>query len=133
MVDDDAPQKYKPTIGCAFRRKQLARGRSERAITFIEATRSFIRMHITSCDVIMIVYDSTNRSSFEEVISLQKTISNSCPVFLIATKTDSGKQQVKNSEGQDYAKDNGMYYFEFSALTGKGSLDVFEHLYHVLS
>ena len=71
----------------------------------------------------MLVYDITNRQSFEECKQFYKNeIKNYCKkdikVFLIGNKTDLEEQRVvSKEEGANFAEENKYYFKETSCMT----------------
>ncbi|CAI4224143.1 unnamed protein product [Auanema sp. JU1783] len=97
---------------------------------FKSITRSYYRNSVG----IMLVFDITNRASFEHINSwLQEAESNvggpypeQCVFQLIGHKSDCGaKRQVDYEEGEYYAKYHRMKYIETSAITGENVLEAF--------
>ena len=82
---------------------------------------------------ILVVYDITNRSSFENVSSwlteIEKNASKNVYKFLIGNKTDlEDKRKVTYQEGKDFAESNGMKFMETSAKTASKVQEAFELL-----
>jgi len=85
---------------------------------------------------LILVYDMTDRSTFEEVPKwFQAIAQGACPSggmlltgSLVANKADMVQNiQVKTQEGQDLAKMMSMDYFEASAKTGQNVSEIFLH------
>ena len=94
---------------------------------FHSITRSF---YLTAKGII-IVYDVTNRKSFEQVhywlneISIQREDNIFIPKILVANKTDLIERKVSFEEGLKLAKKNNMTFFETSANTGENVNEMF--------
>ena len=79
---------------------------------------------------IIVMYDLTNRDSFENIkswINLIKQATSNKTVILIANKLDLAKDEriVSESEGEKLAKDNDIMFFEGSVSTGENVDKIF--------
>ena len=82
---------------------------------------------------ILVVYDITNRQSFEHVnswlIEIEKNGNKNVYKFLIGNKNDLEDQRVvTKEEGEEFASINGMDFFETSAKTDYQVQDAFIQL-----
>ena len=82
---------------------------------------------------ILVVYDITNRESFEHVnswlIEIEKNGNKNVYKFLIGNKNDLEDQRVvTKEEGEEFASINGMDFFETSAKTDYQVQDAFIQL-----
>jgi len=84
-----------------------------------------------------LVYDVTNRSSFEHIKTCLKAFQEMSGPHVVATlvgnmvdlvESDASKRQVDSTEAFDFAKQNNVKFFETSAKTGHNVANVFEHL-----
>ncbi|KAL4477447.1 hypothetical protein ABPG74_002597 [Tetrahymena malaccensis] len=100
---------------------------------------SYYRKHIfeniiyKQVDVFVVVYDITNRETFESVFQLCQDYSKKStqdPVFIIAgSKQDLyDERQISYQEGSELAKSLGFAFFEISAKTGYQVEELFEYL-----
>ena len=80
----------------------------------------------------LIVFDLTNRKSFESIprwISEISAYLPGIPMELVGNKIDLvDSRRVTSAEGQDMAKEKNMTFFETSAKEGNGIDEVFNHL-----
>jgi len=80
------------------------------------------------------VFDITNKESFDKLDSWVKGTRRYVPgedviVSIIGNKTDLASQRViSTADGQKFATDHQMDYYETSALTGENVMSAFEHL-----
>jgi small GTP-binding protein len=79
---------------------------------------------------IIIMYDLTKRSTFENLDKWMHVLSQSVSgkvKFLVANKLDKASEQriVSEEEGQKYADENNMKFFEASGYTGKNVENIF--------
>lgn len=99
-----------------------------------EKFRSLSRQYYKQADGCLLVYDITNRDSFEE---LQKyyinEIKDNCKpeikIILLGNKSDLGEQrQVNPEDGADFALKNGFTFLETSCYKNTNVADGFETL-----
>ena len=96
-----------------------------------EAFKSITRSYYQNSACAMIVYDITNKKSFENVTSWLNECKEMCSkdilIILIGNKTDlEGKRVVTQKEGKDLAEENNLFFYETSALDGTNVEDVFD-------
>ena len=85
------------------------------------------------CHVILIVYDVTERKSFQNVTTwvecIDKFAKSNVLRILVGNKTDlEDKRVVTNEEGKKLAEANGLKYYEISALKITGLHEMFEDI-----
>ena len=95
-----------------------------------EAFRSITRSYYKSSTCAFIVYDITNKSSFKSVASWLNECREMCYkdilICLVGNKTDlENKRIVSKEEGQKFAEDNGLLFFETSAQDGTNIEELF--------
>ena len=83
------------------------------------------------CHVILVVYDVTERKSFQNVTTwvecIEKFAKSNVLKILVGNKTDlEDKRVVTTEEGKKLAMDNGLKYYEISALKITGLHEMFE-------
>ena len=85
----------------------------------------------------LIVYDVTKKSTFEHATNWLKNINEmaekNCITYLIGNKVDllenhESNREVSTEEARKYAKENGLRFYETSALTSVKINDCFEDL-----
>ena len=91
------------------------------------------RQYYNDAHGILLVYDITNRESFDSIINWQNEIRNNAPadsvLFLIANKTDLNKERVVTElEGKKKAEELGMLFIEVSAKNGDNIILLFENI-----
>lgn len=81
---------------------------------------------------LLLVYDVSDAHSFDELdtwmAEARKHGLKKCPGALCANKVDM-RREVSEDEGREWAKANGMRYFETSAATGASVAEMFEYLF----
>jgi Ras-related protein Rab-2A len=95
-----------------------------------EAFRSITRSYYKSSTCAFIVYDITNKKSFTNVVSWLNECREMCfrdvLICLVGNKTDlENKRIVSKEEGQKFADDNGLLFFETSAQDGTNIEELF--------
>ena len=95
-----------------------------------EAFRSITRSYYKSSTCAFIVYDITNKKSFTNVVSWLNECREMCYkdilICLVGNKTDlDSKRAVSKEEGQKFADDNGLLFFETSAQDGTNIEELF--------
>ncbi len=104
--------------------------------------KRFRRIYYNGAEAAFIVFDITNRESFEEVKDWFKELNelideSDIPIILVGNKDDLAEQRVVSiAEGEALAKSlsiSGIEYIETSALTGSNVKDAFELIaYHYI-
>eukprot|EP01062_Namystynia_karyoxenos_P029612 TRINITY_DN2222_c0_g2_i1.p1 TRINITY_DN2222_c0_g2~~TRINITY_DN2222_c0_g2_i1.p1 ORF type:complete len:215 (+),score=83.55 TRINITY_DN2222_c0_g2_i1:100-744(+) len=113
-------------IDCGDKRIKLQIWDTAGQERFNNITRSYYR----GSDGILVVYDVTNRESFEHVTKwlgeLQKNTSDDAVRFLVGNKCDLSSQQVVTEQmGRAVAEERGMEFMQTSAKTGHNVEEVF--------
>ena len=83
------------------------------------------------CHVILVVFDVTERKSFQNVTTwvecIDKFAKSNVLRILVGNKTDlEDKRVVSTEEGKELAAQNGLKYYEISALKITGLHEMFE-------
>ena len=94
-----------------------------------EKYRSLIPSYLRGASIIFLVYDLTWRESFDAIKSWlgfvnQYTSKDQVKLVLVGNKSDL-ERKVKNEEGKKLAEKEGMLFFETSAKTADGIVDMF--------
>ena len=93
---------------------------------FRSITRAYFKNSVCAC----VVYDITNKRSFEGVKSWIEDCKKQSPktvfLILVGNKIDlENSREVSYEEGEAYAKKNGMLFLETSAKTGQNINEIF--------
>ena len=79
---------------------------------------------------IVLVYDRTNRKSFDNITSWMKQIETHSAkdsiIYLVANKIDFEEHTVSSEEGKELASEFGCTFFETSAKTGENIGKLFD-------
>jgi len=95
-----------------------------------ESFRNIIRPYFKNTACALVVYDITDRNSFNNVGDWIEEIKHLAPktllIVLVGNKSDLGfKREVKTEEGQELADKLGLIFYETSAKTGYNVENVF--------
>ena len=95
-----------------------------------EAYRSITRSYYKNSTCAFIVYDITEKKTFDDVDIWLRDCRDVCYknvlIYLIGNKSDlEDKRQVTYEEGKQYADENNLVFFETSALNGNNIEEIF--------
>ena len=84
-----------------------------------ERTKGFLPSYIRSSSIVFVVYDISDKNSFDHVPSWINFIKifNNPIIILCGNKIDLNRREVEKKEGEEYAKKEGVLFFEVSAKT----------------
>ena len=121
-------ENYKATINLDFSYKNLKIGDKIYRVQLWDTVgqeefQSISRGYYKSGVCALVVYDITNRESFNNVSTWVEECKNNGPstisLVLVGNKIDlEDKRQITYDEGEEYANQNNMLFFETSALNG---------------
>jgi small GTP-binding protein len=104
--------------------------------------KRFRKIYYKGAEAAFIVFDITNRESFEKIKDWHGELNQlideiNIPIVIVGNKTDLSEQRVISiAEGEDLTKslsEKGLSYIETSALTGANVIDAFELIaYHYI-
>jgi len=101
-----------------------------------ENFRSITRSYYKNTACAIIVYEISNKKSFENISSWIEECKNSAPksvlMVLVGNKCDLDNREVTEEEGREFAEKNGMLFFETSAKTGKNIEELFKESVKVI-
>ena len=126
---------YQATIGVEFGAKNITFNNQVYRIQIWDTAgqenfRSITRAYYKNSVCAMVVYDITNRESFEHVQNWIDDIKNQSPktvlIILVGNKIDLDENRVITyDEGSEFATKNGLIFEETSAKTGVGIEEIF--------
>ena len=100
-----------------------------------EKFHSLTASSFSNAEGIMVMFDVTNPTSFENVRNWTESIKthlssgiNNIPVIIIGNKIDIVEREVKTEEAKKYCNDLGFKYYETSAKTGENVNDTIKSL-----
>ena len=134
IVNDKFQPDYDSTIGVDFFTKTIYYNENIFKIQLWDSAgqekyRSLIPSYLRGASIIFLVYDLSWRESFEAIKSWlgfvnQYTNKDQVKLVLVGNKIDL-ERKVKSEEGKKLADKEGMLFFETSAKTADGVVDMF--------
>lgn len=136
FVSNEFQENKEPTIGAAFLTQKCTVG--DRTIKYEiwdtagqERFASLAPMYYRNAQAAVVVYDITKPSSFIRARHWIKELKDQSPegivIALVGNKLDlEDERKVEASEVEEEARSQGLMFFQTSAKTGEGVLDVFE-------
>ena len=121
-------EKYASTIGIDYKIKVLKIKERNYKLFLYDTTgqerfRSLAYNLIKNADGILLMYDITNKESFQSIPEWIKNIKekrgNNFPIILLGNKIDlEEKREVKKEDGEDFAEEHKIKFFEISNKEG---------------
>lgn len=134
---------YSPTVGIDFLSKNVFL--EDKTIRLImwdtagqERFKSLIPSYLKNADCVLLVFDITNRNSFDSLSKWLKDIKDNVQegveVIICGNKIDlTDKRIVKKEEVDKFCQEESLIYIETSALTGEGIDNLFNTILEGLS
>ena len=136
FVNETFDENYQATIGLDFQSKNVTiHDQDVRLILYDtagqEKFRSLIPMYIREAQIILLIYDISDKDSFDSIprwIQEVLDVKNTDAVFaLIGNKNDlENDRKVTFEEGKKFAEENKFIFQEVSAKSGKNFETLFE-------
>ncbi|KAF8078466.1 ras-domain-containing protein [Lyophyllum atratum] len=139
FVSNEFQANKEPTIGAAFLTQKCRL--EDRVLRYEiwdtagqERFHSLAPMYYRNAQAAVVVYDITKATSLEKAKSwvkeLQRQANPNIVIALAGNKLDlpEGLRQVPREEAQAYATEAGLLFFETSAKTGEGVVDIFTEI-----
>ena len=131
FINDQFSKIYQTTVGIDCKSKVCILPKSKKKVKINlwdtagqERYMSINKLYFQKIQGIILMYDITQRSSFERLpkwVQLINETTFNIPVVLIGNKIDDEEENriVSTEEGKDFANQNGYLFYEASALSGK--------------
>lgn len=137
LVSDKYEENYLPTIGSDYSKcRRVVPGANVELTVWDTAGRnqyrSILPVYLSKADLVWVLYDVTDRHTFEMVPSLvriaSENVGGQCNMAILGTKIDSWKvpRAVSREEAQELADAIPCHYFEISAVTTQGIEDALQ-------
>jgi small GTP-binding protein len=135
VVSKDYSRDFTPTIGVTFVRHAVYHEGS--IVQFqiwdtagADTYRTLVPIYMRNARLVFVVFDLTDRESFDNVLEWMATLRQVCDdseVALVGNKCDlTGDRQISIGEGESMRRGiNAEFYLETSALTGEGTEELF--------
>ena len=138
-ISNTFSEKYNSTLNVEYNLKTININSTTQAKLKIwdtcgqEKYRTITRQYYSDAHGILLVYDISNRSSFENINiweeEIKKNAPENCVVFLVANKSDLiDKREVSTQEGKDKANELGYSFNEVSAKYGDNIFLLFDNI-----
>jgi Ras-related protein Rab-6A len=135
FLNDTFTEDYQATIGLDFQSKNVQIENQDIHLLLYDTAgqekfRSLIPMYTRDANIVLLVYDISNRDSFSHLPDWLKDLTNvnfdEVIFAIVANKIDlSGKRDVTAEEGQKFADEHNFIFQEISAKTGIGFSELF--------
>ena len=137
FYQDKFEQDYQATIGLDFHSKNVSINNVPVRLLLYDTAgqekfKSLIPMYIRDANIILVVYDITNKDSFihtEHWVNETKDLKREDAIFvLVGNKIDLEENRiVSTKEAEDFAAEKGFLFYEVSAKTGEKVEDLFNN------
>lgn len=138
-ISNEFNDNYNCTVKCEFKTKIININNNVRARLNIwdtmgdERYRAITRQYYQDAHGILLVYDISNRDSFDNILIWEKEVRDNTSadsvLFLVGNKTDLDKERVVTyQEGRNKAENLGMLFTEVSAKSGDNIHLLFEKI-----
>ena len=136
-VHEEFDPKYVKTIGVAHALKRLLIGDNEVTLTIWDTGGQELfdcvrPQYYRGASGGLVIYDVTNKDSFDHLDKWFNDLNNQCSgiaIIVIGNKIDlEADRVISTEEGEQYAFQKGVKFFETSAKTGANVVDVMEEL-----
>jgi len=134
--------KYKATIGVGYAVKKLISGDNKITLSILDTGGQemfdYIRpFYYKGASGAIIVFDITRKKTYDHLerwlTDLYKNCGREIPVILVANKIDLADERViSTAEGESYALQKDVPFYETSAKTGQNVVDVMAELANLI-
>ena len=143
LVNNQFIADYAPTIGVDFLCYNVEF--IDKIFKFIlmdtagsEEFKSITRGYYKNCSFALVVYDVTDKKSFNDIKQWIEDCQNygnkNIYIVLVGNKIDlNEKRKISKEEGEKFAKEHIMAFYETSAKTGENIADIFLGISEILS
>ena len=135
FLNDTFIEDYQATIGLDFQSKNVQIDNQDIHLLLYDTAgqekfRSLIPMYTRDANIILLVYDISNKDSFVNLSQWLKDLTNvnmdEVILCIVGNKIDlNDKRAINAEEGKKFAEERGFIFQEISAKTGEGFSDLF--------
>ena len=135
FLNDTFVEEYQATIGLDFQSKNVQIDNQDVHLLLYDTAgqekfRSLIPMYTRDANIILLVYDISNKDSFTNLSLWLKDLTNvnmeEVIICIVGNKIDlNDKRAVNTEEGKKFAEEHDFIFQEISAKTGEGFSDLF--------
>ena len=135
FLNDTFVEEYQATIGLDFQSKNVQIENQDIHLLLYDTAgeekfRSLIPMYTRDANIILLVYDITNKESFNNLSLWLKDLTNinfdEVIFCIVGNKIDlSDKRVVEKEEGEKFGEEHDFIFQEVSAKTGEGFSELF--------
>ncbi len=130
--DNPYTEQYEPSIGVDFMSKNIKyHGQNIKLQMWDtagqEKYKGLIPSYVRNSSIVFVVYDISSKPSFDNIpkwINFIKSIENTT-LILCGNKIDLESREVKKEDGEEFAKKEGIPFYEVSAKTGENIKTMF--------
>lgn len=138
FVDREFSTKYKPTIGADFLSKQIEVDGKFYTLQIWDTAgqdryQSLGSTFYRGADLCIIVYDISKRETFENIQTWMDRFNNytgfdtgDFPIMILGNKSDIVEREIEKEEGEKFANEKNLKFFEVSAKTADNITKSFE-------
>lgn len=139
FITNEFKNMYQSTLGVEFKTKDLYIDNTACVRLNVwdtcgqERFRAITRQYFKNSHGVLLVFDLTVKETIKKLNvwmnDIQDNIGDECVIFLIGNKSDVKMRDISISEeAKEFAKDKKIIYYEVSAKTGAGIINVFEKM-----
>ena len=135
FLNDTFVEEYQATIGLDFQSKNVQIENQDIHLLLYDTAgqekfRSLIPMYTRDANIILLVYDITNKESFNNLSLWLKDLTNinfdEVIFFIVGNKIDlNAKYVVEKEDGEKFGEEHDFIFQEVSAKTGEGFSELF--------
>ena len=134
FLNDTFTEDYQATIGLDFQSKNVQIENQDIHLLLYDTAgqekfRSLIPMYTRDANIILLVYDISNKTSFNHLPDWIRDLTNvnidEVIFAIVGNKSDLVKREVTPEEGQKFADEHNFIFQELSAKTGSGFSELF--------
>ncbi|KAJ6233865.1 ras-related protein rab-5b-related [Anaeramoeba flamelloides] len=136
-TSDFFQENYKPTVGAAFHSKSSNYNGTVYNIKIWDTAgqerfKSLSSMYYKDCDIAILVYDITSKSTFKSIGHWERELRKNGPqdvqIAIVGNKIDLPQRSVKTKRVQMLAENKSCHFFETSAKEGTGIKHLFKKM-----